>query len=75
MIPSWVSLSTEILNTPKPSPSTILYSISALGPTSASAAFILATTEATGKDSGTLYWYDPVKFKNLTNSESSGTVG
>ena len=51
MIPSWVSLSTAILKIPNPSPSTI----------SASAALILATTEATGNDSGTLYWYDPVK--------------
>lgn len=56
MIPSCVSLSTEILNTPNPSPSTILYSISALAPMSASEALILATTEATGSDSGTLYW-------------------
>lgn len=63
MIPSCESLSTEILKIPNPSPSTILYSISALAPISASAALILATTEATGNDSGTLYWYDPVKLK------------
>lgn len=56
MIPSCVSLSADILKISNPSPSTILYSISALTPISASIALILATTDATGKDSGTLYW-------------------
>lgn len=45
-----------------------------MGPTSASAAFILATTDARGKDSGTLYWYDPAKFRNIISSGISESV-
>lgn len=59
IIPSWVSLSVVIPNMSYPSPSVMLYSISAFSSTSASLAFILPTGESSGVDSGALNWYVP----------------
>lgn len=50
-------------NVSLPSPSMMLYFISALSPTSLSFAHIRPTTEPTGADSGMLIWYSPKKRK------------
>ena len=59
IIPSCVSLSVVIPNMSYPSPSVMLYSISAFSSTSASLAFILPTGDSGGVDSGALNWYVP----------------
>lgn len=59
IIPSCVSLSVVIPNMSYPSPSVMLYSISAFSSTSASLAFILPIGESGGVDSGVLNWYVP----------------
>lgn len=75
IIPSCVSLSVVIPNMSYPSPSVMLYSISAFSSTSASLAFILPTGESSGVDSGALNWYVPTADRqgNLV-SQSQGAL-
>lgn len=61
IIPSWVSWSVMTSNISCPSPSVMLYSISAFSPTSASLALILPIGVPGGEDSGVLNWYVPIK--------------
>lgn len=75
IIPSCVSLSVVIPNMSYPSPSVMLYSISAFSSTSASLAFILPTGESGGVDSGTLNWYVPTaEGEGSFVSQSHGTL-
>lgn len=61
IIPSWVSWSVMTSNISCPSPSVMLYSISAFSPMSASLALILPIGVPGGEDSGVLNWYVPIK--------------
>ena len=70
MMPKRLVGSVLMSNVSLPSPSMMLYLISALTPMSLSLAQIRPTTDPTGADSGTLIWYSPEK-KTLTESSSS----
>lgn len=75
IIPSCVSLSVVIPNMSYPSPSVMLYSISAFSSTSASLAFILPIGESGGIDSGVLNWYVPAADRErYFVSQSHGTL-
>lgn len=72
IIPSCVSLSVVIPNMSYPSPSVMLYSISAFSSTSASLALILPIGESGGVDSGALNWQVPTadRRRNFCQSDS-----
>ena len=59
MMPNMLVGSVVMSKVSLPSPSMMLYTISALGPTSRSLAQMRPTTEPTCTDSGTLIWYSP----------------
>lgn len=61
MMPNVLVGSVLISNVSRPSPSMMLYVISALTPTSRSLAQMRPSTEPTGADSGRVIWYSPTE--------------